>query len=219
MNKFYFLILAFVSVCVIVVLLFVHGKLYRRIPLKPELSVIGQDNSKNIAEHQSGISFEREKISIHITYGRVSVSGNYFLHNHDEGKRIMPLSYPFPVNKDTEFPDSISVSFAGDYLPIPFEKDEEHGVVFFAVPVRGLTEFVVYYSQKIHRPTARYILTTTHAWKEPLKSAEFTIKTPQNFDKLDFNYKPDLTISEHDCIFYLIKRTDFLPEKDLEITW
>ncbi|MBN1290370.1 MAG: hypothetical protein JXB48_00900 [Candidatus Latescibacteria bacterium] len=205
----------------VVVILSIHSNFFRQISAKSDLSAIQHNNveGENITEYDSGIFFESEKIYINIQNDRVSVTGHYFFHNHDSGKRIIPLSYPFPVNEEMEFPDSISVYLSDDSSSISFEKNEKHGVVFFAVPVTGLTEFVVSYSQKLHGSTARYILTTTQTWKEPLKYAVFSISTPQNFKNLKFNYKPDLTKSEHDCILHIIERTDFMPDKDLYITW
>lgn len=157
------------------------------------------------------IDFCKEDVTIRILDGRVRVTGVYFFENlTDIGKRIK-FYYPFPVDSNHHFPDSISLGY-------PFEKDSAG--IYFWLPIgpNSIDSFSITYEQEIREPFFRYVTTTTKAWKRPIKEANFTIIAPETL-AINANYVFSEPKKIDGNFFYLIPINNLFPEEDLIIRW
>jgi hypothetical protein len=177
----------------------------------------------NQAFHQDNptgpVSFVSEVISLSITENRVSVSGRYNLRSNLPGKHTIPLAYPFPLGAASDYPDTIRVYQEKNGIPITFEENRKQGEIFFKIEAEGDFEFTAYYSQKLRKREATYILTTTKEWGAPLKSADFYITLPNNLIPTFWSFPPDSNQRNKGFTAYSIHRTDFLPLRDLTVHW
>lgn len=164
-------------------------------------------------------TFEKEEIQINILGEDCIVIGHYYFKNHS--KEPIPnrvLYYPFPVQPDLPYPDSIAI-FDSNNNSVPFSKTKNG--VFFKIHIPPLS--TVCYKVKFHQPTPNgryeYILTTTQMWKKPLSSANFVISIPKYLYlthlSLDFNKIEETELSKN----YFIYRKDFYPTKNLIVEW
>ncbi|MFA6473048.1 MAG: DUF4424 family protein [Candidatus Latescibacterota bacterium] len=165
------------------------------------------------------VSFVGEKISLTITPKRVSVTGRYFMHSNQPGKHTIPLAYPFPLGAASDYPDTIRVYREENGIPVIFEENRKQGDIFFSIEAEGDFEFTAYYSQKLRKHEATYILTTTKEWGAPLKSADFYITMPNSMIPIFWSFTPDSKKRSKGFTTYSIHRTDFLPLRDLTVRW
>ena len=157
------------------------------------------------------IDFFKEDVTIEIFGGKVKVTGVYYIKNlTDIGKRIK-FYYPFPVDSNHSFPDTISAG-------LPYTRDSA-GIYFtLSMEPDGVDSFVIGYEQRVERPFFRYITTTTKAWKRPIKDARFTVITPETLSTtMSYSFPEPMVIDGYRK--YSIRITDFFPEEDLLITW
>lgn len=168
---------------------------------------------------QMPVEFVSESISMDIVNGQITVNGSYTLRSNDSALDTFPLMYPFPVDSGLSYPDSITVLRAEDRSPIPFRENRERGMIMFAVRPGISDTFEVSYTQKIDGSSARYILTSTKAWGKPLERAEFNVSVPSNYRNVELSYDPDVKQKDGETVIYTLTRTDFMPDRDLVITW
>ena len=157
------------------------------------------------------IDFFKEDVTIEILDEKVKVTGVYFFENLTQvGKRIK-FYYPFPVDSNHYFPDTISIAY-------PFEKDS--GGIYFSLSLRpnSIDSFKITYEQRIEEAFFRYITTTTKVWKRPIKEANFTIIAPETLS-VRANYAFSARTSIDEYLHYFIQIKDFFPEEDLVIEW
>jgi hypothetical protein len=178
---------------------------------------------ESIPAHPGGkrrpVSFVAEEISLKIAGSRVSVTGRYLLQSDLPDKRAIPLAYPFPVGGAGHYPDTIRVFRGKDLAPVPFDEDRKQAAVFFRIEGEGDVEFTAYYSQKLRKREATYILTTTKEWGAPLQSATFHVTLPDSLIPIFWSYLPDRSERSGNQVTYIIHRTNFLPERDMIVRW
>ena len=157
------------------------------------------------------IDFFKEDVKIEVLDARVRVSGVYYFRNlTDIGKRIR-FYYPFPVDSNHYFPDTISLGY-------PFEKDSSGIYFWLSIGANSVDSFEITYEQQIGRPFFRYITTTTQVWKRPIKEADFTIIAAETL-AVNANYPFSEVTTIDGYRHYSIPIKDFFPEEDLIISW
>jgi hypothetical protein len=157
------------------------------------------------------IDFFKENVTIEVLNGRVKVTGSYIFRNlTDIGKRVK-FYYPFPVDSNHHFPDTISIDR-------PYEKDSTGISFWLSLKPNGVDSFEITYEQLIDRPFFRYITTTTKVWKRPIKEANFTIVAPETL-AVSANYAFSEPVKIGENLHYFIPISNFLPEEDLIVRW
>lgn len=158
------------------------------------------------------VQFKREIISLTIDSSEITVEGKYYFKNRTKIPKLMKLFYPFPVDEKHFYPYYIDVKNSN----FEYTKDG----INFMVRLNPLEEKedIVKYSQKIADRNAKYILTTTKEWKEPLENAQFIIDLPLAFKPV-ISYKPDSTIIKDNRMFYYIEKKNLFPDTDLIVSW
>ena len=157
------------------------------------------------------IDFFKEDVTIEVLDSRVKVIGVYYFKNlTDVGKRVK-FYYPFPVDSNHHFPDTITISY-------PFEMDSAGIYFWLSIAPRSIDSFVISYEQQVTVPFFTYITTTTHKWNRPIKEAIFTIVTPETL-AINANYAFSELKNIDGYVHYSILMRDFFPEVDLMIRW
>jgi hypothetical protein len=148
-----------------------------------------------------------------IDSGRVAVSGTYYFKNLTNQTKTAKIFYPFPIDEYHYYPDLILVS-GFDYT----KTDSGISFIMKFKPL-SLESLAVFYEQRLTNTQARYILTTTQRWQNPLVKARFIINVPENFTAIQLAYPPDSSIKKDNRIYYYIMKKNFMPKKDLIVTW
>lgn len=143
----------------------------------------------------------------------LTVRGTYHFTNPNPEPVRVTMLYPFPIDATHPFPHAIRVK------PIAYRKVKD-GIIWTVEAGSNGKLFVdVVYSQRCLDRSAKYILTTTQAWGQALKQAEFVVRVPSSFKEVTLSYSPDsLKETKGGQFFYLTKK-NFLPDKDLEVRW
>ena len=159
------------------------------------------------------VEFTSERIEMSIRGNTLTIRGTYHFTNPNPEPVRVTMLYPFPVDATHPFPHAIRVK------PIAYRKVKD-GITWTVEAGPNGKPFVdVVYSQKCRERSAKYILTTTKAWGQALKQAEFIVRVPSSFKEVTLSYTPDsLKEIKGEQVFYLTRK-DFLPEKDLEVRW
>jgi hypothetical protein len=74
------------------------------------------------------------------------------------------------------------------------------------------------YRQALRGSYARYIVTTTKVWNEPLQHARFEIHLPPGAEPMRFSY-PFVRQTDERGDYYLYETNDFWPDEDIVVEW
>lgn len=175
------------------------------------------------------VSFFKEKIEVIIEDEDFIVIGDYYFLNKSNQEIKLNLFYPFKINEHLSFPDSINVINKIN-SPIHFTKEKEGILIPLNIAPNDTAYFNVYYKQRSSINKAEYILTTTQNWKQPLLSAVYIIKIPEQFILKDISLKPYIEKTEYasdtnnslvKTLYktYLINKKNFMPDTNLIVEW
>ena len=157
------------------------------------------------------IDFFKEEVTIEVLDSRVKVTGLYYFRNlTDIGKRVK-FYYPFPVDSNHYFPDTIMIDY-------PFEEDTAGIYFFLSIGAKSVDSFEITYEQRIVQPFFIYITTTTQVWERPIKEADFAIIAPETL-AVNANYPFSEAMVIDGFRHYSIPIRDFFPEEDLIVSW
>lgn len=168
------------------------------------------------------VDFFKEEIVLTVSDSVATVNGVFYFRNNRDRDRPFPVLFPFYVDSVTHFPHEIKVYIinGNDTLTVNFEPLVERGAIRMGIPMKSndVTVWHLDYSQKIESPRARYILTSTSAWKKPLEEAAYYFVVPKTFDVVSIWPEPDSSGGDEIKTLWCHK-TDFMPDRDMEIIW
>lgn len=161
----------------------------------------------------SGLHFTEEDLSFGIADSVFSVQGIYYFSTDNPGR--YSILYPFPEEKIMGDPYDIRVldMQTGEEIAIKTLKNTRS--IRFMVNADDDTPVLISYKQRLYTNLARYILMSTHTWKEALGRVEYKLKIPEDVAITHFSIEPDSKISLDTSILYLWQREEFMPDRDL----
>lgn len=164
------------------------------------------------------ISFVKEKIEMSIVDSSFAINGKYYFINNSSKEINTNFYYPFVINKNFQFPDSISIKNE-DNVRVFYSKGKDG--IFFNIKTmpQDSSEFTAYYRQKNLIKKAEYILTTTHNWNVPLQKAEYLIYLPNNLSLKSISLQPDSIKNGSTYKTYFITKENFMPLVNLIVEW
>lgn len=180
------------------------------------------------------LRFDSEVIRLAIVGDSLEIDGTYFLVCDRPYFEEVPLFYPFPVDSLLAGARMISGSIRIDgetWEALRFEQIQgASGVRWWAPPCAGeRLEIRGQYRQGLRQNYARYIVTTTRAWREPLRHARFEIRLPRGVVPIAFSFpfvaQPDTSAgldsaAEADSAVVYVWETDsFYPDRDIVVRW
>ncbi|MEJ2615967.1 MAG: hypothetical protein P8Z35_13490 [Ignavibacteriaceae bacterium] len=165
------------------------------------------------------LSFIKEKIEMTIQNDSVfTISGKYYFLNKNDKKFISSFYYPFVIDSNNRYPDSILI-LDGNNHRVSYTKNE-NGIFF---PIKSLQKdtsvFTAFYRQKTLKRRAEYILTTTQNWNVPLQKAEYIVKLPKSLILKSISLQPDSIKNYSSYKIIFIAKENFLPMVNLFVEW
>lgn len=165
------------------------------------------------------LQFYGEKIEISILGDNALVTGVYYFKNNTKKIIRRTLYYPFVINQDLSWPDTISVYQISEKKSLTFRNAKE-GILFtLQVPADSTVIYKVKYRQRTPNRKMEYILTTTQKWGRPLVFAEYSVILPEKFELLDISLAPDSRQTINHKQIIKINRQNYLPTKNLILFW
>jgi hypothetical protein len=185
------------------------------------------------AAPESPVHFAREEIAMDVKSGTLEVRGMYHFTCSASEPLVASVFYPFPLDSDHLYPDSIEVrtSNHAEPLTLALSQREREGVrVSFLRQDSGVAfrmrfqpgvedSFLAYYRQPLETNSATYIVTTTRKWKRPIDLAQFRVTVPASFRDVSLTFKPDSVTKSDSTVTCFFTRRKFYPDKDVTVTW
>jgi hypothetical protein len=169
------------------------------------------------------VRFESEVIRLVVQGDSLEVRGLYRFLNRADREVPLALFYPYPV--DSLLGEARTVSLQATRIPggpaparIVEAADRSGAHWRMSLPPSGALEVRCVYRQLLRGAYARYIVSTTRAWGEPLSSARFEIVLPPGARSPEFSYPFRREQSGEEGL-YVFEATRFLPVKDIEVSW
>ena len=174
--------------------------------------------------HRGPVEFFKEEITLTILDSTASVSGIYYFRNNTDNSTPFTIIFPFYVDSACSFPDKIRAFAADgdDTLDLDVSRRvAAENAVRLDIPMTpgNVAKWHLEYSQRIRTPHARYILTTTAGWGEPLEEATYKFVVPRDYRILSIWPRPDSTRMEGEFAIYRSAMKSFMPQRDMEISW
>jgi hypothetical protein len=201
-------------------------KMNRFVLLFATMAVIGLAAQPRAADRPKfdKLQFDSELIRIYIEPDSVRVDGLYYLLSRFpvDPSQHLTLFYPYPEDSllggartlllECGTPGSAS-------RPTRFTESRHLAGARWWVPMLADTVVMrTVYRQALKSRYARYIVTTTKSWGQPLKRARFEIYLPENAKAPEFSF-PFSRASASDSSVYVYETTDFMPDEDIIVTW
>jgi hypothetical protein len=169
------------------------------------------------------LRFDAEVIRLRVTGDSLEVDGSYYF--LCQGGRAPHTTLFFPYPRDSLLGEAHMVALEcrcprAAWQPMRFEEVPRSTGARWWVPLDlgDSLEVRACYRQALLGCYARYIVTTTKAWRQPLKHARFEIYLPDSARPVNFSYPFERHTAEEQT-FYLYEATDFMPEWDITVEW
>jgi hypothetical protein len=171
----------------------------------------------------SPVDFFAEEIALTVSDSLSQISGTYYFRNNTSNDKPFTVMFPFYVDTLSAFPDKIRAYIVNnaDTNEINIRPIKERGAIVLSIPLvpNGVTSWHLDYSQRIKSHRAVYIITSTAAWKIPLEKATYRFVVPVRFDSVLVWPEADSTRRVGNNIEYISHKTNFMPQRDMEISW
>ena len=164
-------------------------------------------------------NFIQERIDIYVHENYAEVEGIYYFYNPHTKPTQNSFYYPFVINENFIYPDSISAKHVITGEKINFRRSKSGVHFVLSIPPGDTCIYKVYYRQKVKNQQMEYILTTTKQWGKPLSYAEYYIHVPSNLQLNDSSYKFNLVDENDSSKTYFLKKKNFMPNKNLVVSW
>jgi hypothetical protein len=167
------------------------------------------------------LEFDSEEIVIDLRGDVVEVTGTYHFRVVGGAVPEQPMLYPYPEDPLLGEARTLRLQWRqpdGRWTPLAFEELPPRGVRW-RLPETGAESLTVrtVYRQTMRSTYARYIVTTTQAWGQPLRKASFEVRLPPGAQDPQFSYPfrpkgPSVQVWTYGA-------TDFLPREDIVVRY
>jgi hypothetical protein len=170
------------------------------------------------------IAFIAEHVVLHIEPDSLRVDAAYvFVCRPDAASAQTSLVYPYPLDPLLGGARTVRLACrlgARDWQELPWRELAGGRGAGWSLPVAvgdTLTVRTVY-RQALLTTYARYIVTTTAAWGQPLHNARFEIHLPSGAVPQEFSF-PFEPCQRNERNAWCFETTDFLPDRDVVVRW
>jgi hypothetical protein len=165
------------------------------------------------------LEFVNEEVELLVHDTSCTVQGSYGFRNTASSSVEQTLYYPFVLNTQLPFPDTVSVIDSRGNHPVHFTRTEQ-GVLFgVRIPPSSTVLYHVFYSQRTPARSMCYPLRTTSQWGRPLKRALYRVCLPLKYVLTSSTMVfPQMTEGNGDQLFERCEE-NFMPEIDFAIQW
>jgi len=163
---------------------------------------------------QEKISFFEEHIDFELDSAYFSINGIYSFFNPTD--REINQRIVFPVAVEMNQVDSVNIINLSDMHRMQFQRLKSAFTFFINMPPRDTVDVNIFYRQKTAEKNT-YIITSTQAWKQPLKKAVYTLITSLPADEKNFAYPFVSKEVINDKTLYRWEETNFMPDKEFDV--
>jgi hypothetical protein len=169
------------------------------------------------------VRFLSEVVRLVVGVDSLTVEGTYRLLCRAGGPRGVPILYPYPSDDMMGGARTVILegrSPAGPWRSLAFREVPGGLGAVWTIPMdlADTLEVRTVYRQALDTMYARYIVTTTRSWGQPLERARFEIFLPRGARAESFSFP----FTPGDCRgrpCYIYETTRFMPDRDIEVRW
>lgn len=167
------------------------------------------------------LEFDSEEIVIDLQGAAVEVTGTYHFRVAGGAVAAQPMLYPYPDDPLLGGARTLRLEWRqtdGRWAPLAFEELPPRGVRW-RLPATASDTLTVrtVYRQAMRSTYARYIVTTTQAWGQPLRKASFEVRLPPDAKDPQFSYP--FRLKGPSVRVWTYEATDFLPREDILVRY
>ena len=168
--------------------------------------------------YTQNLEFFREDITFTIKDNYFFVEGVYYFRNNFNENINRPLYYPFPT--EDIYGEITDCVISKENVLVEILK-QSRKACFFKIEIKPNEEaiYTIKYKQELFSDKAKYILTSTQKWGQPLELINYQLIPDKDFEISNFSYQPDRKIIKNDKIYYYWHKVNFMPDKDFIITF
>ncbi len=164
---------------------------------------------------QNQLKFDEEYLTFELSRNVFKVSGVYIFSAKDSIEH--PILYPFPVDTIYGTAFGIFVKDVKKGKDLPFILAKDGSSIRFRANVSGSSQLLIGYSQVLESNCAKYILTTTQNWNNPLKNADYQLVVDSGIVITSFSMEPQKKIVQGGKTVYFWQKKNFMPISDFEV--
>ncbi|MDD5718652.1 MAG: hypothetical protein PHQ53_03065 [Candidatus Krumholzibacteria bacterium] len=170
------------------------------------------------------VAFVAEQVVLHVEPDSLRVDAVYVLVCRQETAATQTtLAYPYPQDPLLGGARTFQLACrlgAGDWQELSWREMQNGLGARWSLPVAAGDTLRVRttYRQALRTTYARYIVTTTSAWRQPLQIARFEIHLPVGAVPVEFSF-PFERCGEDEQAAWCYETTDFLPDRDIIVRW
>lgn len=169
------------------------------------------------------VEFFKEEITMAVTDSSSSISGVYYFRNNTEKDKPYSVLFPFYVDGVSHYPHEIRAYTVNgdDTQTIKTDALEGQNAIRLRIPMKPkqVTVWYLDYTQRIESEYARYILTSTGAWGQPLEEATYRFLIPTGYRIIEIWPKADKLRRIKSTIEMWCEKINFMPDQDMRIFW
>jgi len=165
------------------------------------------------------LRFDSELIRLEVRGDTLRVEG-FYRYLASNRREATPLVYPFPVDSllGKAWPEAFAWRPAAGLPWQPVSATGRPGlsgrILVLPADPSERPELRAVYAQLLLTNYARYIVTTTQAWGEPLREARFELTLPPGMQLTESSFP---FVREGKC--WVFETTDFMPAVDIIVRW
>lgn len=178
---------------------------------------------RNTDPRGAQLEFDSEVVRLFVEADSLEVEGVYRFLCYPSDVEFMGLYFPYPADSLLGEAHTVCVEYraqGGPWSPMEFIEMPQGVGARWKVPLNlaDTLEVRTVYRQALLASYARYIVTTTSAWRNPLTYARFEIHLPKGARPLElsFPFKPKTLDGR---TVYVYEASDFMPTRDVTVRW
>lgn len=167
------------------------------------------------------LHFVKEELNFEITKTEFTVDGIYYFKNSSPDTIKQYMLYPFPENEELGQITSVEGSSVYPERDPDIIRNFNQKAAHFRLRIYPEDTAVIHivYKQEIKNNKVEYILTSTQAWRSPLKKADFTLKVPINIKIDSLSYNADSLCCFENYLLYKWYFKDFMPDRNFYVSF
>lgn len=159
------------------------------------------------------IVFQSEEVFLTLWPDALEVEGHYRFVNRTDTPARLGIRFPFPVDGGHPNPALVEADVEGLRL-LPAAAAWR-----LSLGPREVRDVTVRYLQPHDGRSATYITTSALAWKQPLEHARFVARWPRSMGDVHVTLPLEDRHVDGDEIVGIYETLDFVPARDVRLTW
>jgi hypothetical protein len=165
------------------------------------------------------IEFVNEEIELIPSDSACTVNGLYSFRNAGPDSSYNTLFYPFVVNEQLPYPDTINVIDVQSNQHKIFSRSKSGIYISVSIPAFDIALYRISYTQRTADHSMKYILLTTAQWRKPLEQAIYRVRIPKKYKLTSSTLMLPYSYEQNGEYIFEACEENYMPSTDFIIKW